>query len=617
MPISPPDHGKLRTKALRGKGGQSEHRGLGAAARWRIWAGTILLGGHQLAEAMVPVLIGVTIDTAVDTGEWPALAWCIAGLVVLFSFLTLCWRHGARFIENASMARAHLLRGSMAVRLLDSRGVATDRASGELVAIASSDADAAATAVEARAGIIAAVVGLLAAVGVLVDINPWLALLVLAGAPLILLVLAAFTKPIAGRRGTAQESAGQTSALATDLMRGLRALRGIGAAAPASARYRQASRKSLDASLRAARVEAFQTGTAAALNGIFLAVVAVFAGLLTLDGSLSAGQLITVVGLAQFMAEPVGSIAFRLKSLAVANASARRVEEVLNAPWLRPDSSRVETEAMAIAQVNRMEMPEDAASPESTPAPRLVLHRVSAGSLRDVSVDLAPGTLLAIAGNDPRDAISIFDLLSGRMAADSMQGSVLVGELGLFDLSTDRLRELVLAEPYQPDFFEGTLEQNLRGLATVAELALLPALSMTHPALSASAADEMIGSRTRGLAEVVVDRGASMSGGQRQRLGLARALLGDPPLLILNEPTTAVDAMTEKVIADGVRALRHGRSGNQGGKVLRSTLIITNSPVLLDAADRVLMLDHGAVVLDGNHADLLDSSAAYRALVLR
>ncbi|MGX6605104.1 ATP-binding cassette domain-containing protein [Micromonosporaceae bacterium Da 78-11] len=109
----------------------------------------------------------------------------------------------------------------------------------------------------------------------------------------------------------------------------------------------------------------------------------------------------------------------------------------------------------------------------------------------------------------------------------------------------------------------------------------------------------------------VAERGAALSGGQRHRLALARALLAQPRLLVLHDPTTAVDAVTEHAIARGIRDLRHGPNSQLG------TLIITTGPVLLAAADRVVVLRAGAVAADGVHADLAAADPAYRAVVLR
>jgi ABC-type bacteriocin/lantibiotic exporter with double-glycine peptidase domain len=105
----------------------------------------------------------------------------------------------------------------------------------------------------------------------------------------------------------------------------------------------------------------------------------------------------------------------------------------------------------------------------------------------------------------------------------------------------------------------------------------------------------------------ITERGRSLSGGQRQRLALARSLITDPGVLVLDEPTSAVDSHTEARIADGVRALRAGRT----------TVVFTSSPLLLDHADRVVLLHEGKVAAVGVHRELVRGEPRYRAVVTR
>jgi putative ABC transport system ATP-binding protein len=105
----------------------------------------------------------------------------------------------------------------------------------------------------------------------------------------------------------------------------------------------------------------------------------------------------------------------------------------------------------------------------------------------------------------------------------------------------------------------------------------------------------------------ITERGRSLSGGQRQRLALARSLVTDPGVLVLDEPTSAVDSHTEARIADGLRQVRSGRT----------TVVFTSSPLLLDRADRVVLVHDGEAVAVGEHRELLDSEPRYRAVVTR
>ncbi|MGB6274895.1 MAG: ABC transporter ATP-binding protein, partial [Rhodococcus sp. (in: high G+C Gram-positive bacteria)] len=129
--------------------------------------------------------------------------------------------------------------------------------------------------------------------------------------------------------------------------------------------------------------------------------------------------------------------------------------------------------------------------------------------------------------------------------------------------------------------------------------------------LQASAATDVVELHAAGLDHAVTDRGASLSGGQRQRVALARALSVDAPVLVLHDPTTAVDAVTEHAIARGIAELRHTERASQ------TTILITTSPALLSVTHRVLVIDDGRVVAEGTHHDLASSDAQYKETVLR
>lgn len=540
--------------------------------RGRLTASTALLCGHQAAETLVPVLIGVTIDQAVSTGDTTRILLWLGVLAALFTSLTICWRFGARLGVVAQERETHQLRIEVVARVLDPRGQRTGRRAGEIMQVATSDAERAMYAMHGVALAPAAVTALAVAAVSLLTIHVPLGLAVLIGVPVLVGVLQVLGPLITRRASAAQEAAGRTTALATDLVRGVRALRGIGAQDSAAASYGRSSGATLRTSLRAATTNGVYQGTSAAVSGLFLAAVAGFAGWLAVDGTITIGELITVVGLAQFIAEPVRLLATAGQMLANARASAIRVADLLSAPTVLTPGTRT----------------------GPLPDRGVTFDGVTYRTLTGFDLTVGPGEIVGVVGYEQRDCDALVDLLSGVVPPGEYEGTITVGGVpsGELDLATGR-RE-VLVEHHDVALFEGTLRTNLMSEDPSA-------------ALRAAAAEDIVAAHPDGLDHPVADRGTTLSGGQRQRIGLARALAADPPVLVLRDPTTAVDAMTEERIAHGIADLRHDAS----------TVLITSSPALLAVADRVVVLADGRAVASGTHTELSDTDDRYREAVLR
>ncbi len=531
--------------------------------------GVLVLSLHQATEAAVPVAIGIFVDRAVASGDVQPLLWCVLMMFVLFAVLSNAWKTGARQVVRAIEYETHALRLEIAQRVLDPRGHRTGLRSGELLSIATSDAEKAALVMRSVSiGVSASTALAVSSVSLLLVDVP-LGLGVLIGVPLLVLGIQALSPLLTRRTSSQQEAVATTTALATDLVGGLRTLRGIGAQHNAAARYRRSSQDTLRATLRAANTNGLQDGVTTALSGLLLAAVAGVSGWFALTDRITIGELITVVGLAQFVAEPVGSLGYASQVAAMARASAARLASVLSSRPLIPTGT---------------------ATTVDPSRPLLELIDVSYKSLSAVDLALRPGELVGVLCYDPRDADALLTVVAGRALEHT--GKLLVGGTEIEELDIDAVRRTVLLEQHDTDLFEGTLRSNL----------LVESPSMERVMTAAGAAD-LIDELDRPLA----DRGQSLSGGQRQRLGLARALLAEPPVLVLHDPSTAVDAVTEELLAEGLAEVREGLT----------TLVLTSSPALLGKMHRVIVVADGEVVAEGIHADLAVEDAAYQEAVLR
>ncbi|MFF7391988.1 ABC transporter transmembrane domain-containing protein [Streptomyces scabiei] len=567
-----------RNVLWRAVGGQRRDVVLGAA-----------LGmGHQTGEALVPVLIGLAIERGVVDGDVPGLLLWLLVLAAVYVGLSFSFRFSARAGERAAVTAAHHLRTALVGRVLAPEGGAEQgRLPGELTNIATEDAKRVGAVAMALIVACAATAGLVVSAVALLRVSYVLGLLVLLGTPLLLWLGHLLSKPLERRSETEQDRAAQASGVAADLVAGLRVLKGIGAERAAVARYRRVSQDSLAATLRAARAEAWQNGVVTILTGAFIALVALVGGRLAARGDIGLGELVSSVGLALFIVGPLSEFAWINTELAQGRASATRIAEVLDAPGAVPAQGA------------------DALPPAGVEG-RLTLRGLTCGPLRGVDLDIAPGETVGVATTDPADATALLRCLGRHTDPDD--GTVELDGTALTALGPDDVRAAMLVAEHDADLFEGTVLDNVTAAiaVTAPTPATTPATAAVTAAMAASGTDEVARALPDGVHTAVTARGRSLSGGQRQRVALARALAADAPVLVVHEPATAVDAVTESRIAAGIRDVRGGRT----------TLLVTNSPALLAVTDRVVLLHEGRVTATGDHERLVHERADYRTAVL-
>jgi ABC-type multidrug transport system fused ATPase/permease subunit len=302
------------------------------------------------------------------------------------------------------------------------------------------------------------------------------------------------------------------------------------------------------------------------LPGIFVVVVVGLGAHFALRGELSPGTLVAFYGYATFLVMPLRTATETADKLMRGLVAARRVNRVLS---LTPEIV-------------------DPSAPVTLPSHGDLVDPVSGIHARD-------GLLTAIVTAEPDRAAVLADRL-GRYD----DGEVRYGGVPLAGVTRADVRSRILVSDTGAQMFTGTLREELdpSGRRTDDEL-------MT--ALRTASAEDVLVALADGLDSDVEEKGRSFSGGQRQRLILVRALLADPAVLILVEPTSAVDAHTEARIAERLREHRAGRS----------TVVLTSSPLLLDRVDEVIFVAADRVVAVGKHRDLLGTEPRYRLTVTR
>lgn len=515
------------SRSLPGSGGALLVRSL--RRQWRrsaIGAGFLAL--WQASEALVPVAIGLVIDHALLPRDPRALLLGLLGMTLLFVVLSYSYRFGSRSLNAASAQEGHALRVEVASHALfrtDSR----DLVPGEVMSRSTADADGA-TRIFSQLGMgTSAAAGFLGAAAYLLITDPVVGLVVLVVAPLISVIVTRSGKGISDRSADQQAAMAEAGARVGDIISGFRVLTALGGQDWANRSYHDASRSSAQAAVRTASATGKVSGIGELAVSLTLGTVLLIAGWRVISGDLGAGQLVAIVGVGVYLSEPIRLLGNTIAAGATAHGAARRIVEFL---WQQD-------------------------------APRDHGDTIAAGSVRlpGPGPTIPAGTFCAI---DPGGAADRARLLSALHGHDA---GVEIDNRPVTDYAAGLAGGLLIA-PHTADVFEGTLRSNIT-------MSHQPGVVVDPGVLRASAAQDMTYANTEGPDHPTREAGSNLSGGERQRLVLARALHADPPVLVLDDPTSAVDSVTELEIARGIHAHRCGRT----------TLVLTSSPVFHRVAD--------------------------------
>jgi ABC-type multidrug transport system fused ATPase/permease subunit len=536
-----------------------------------------LLGGvffgviWMVSQALMPAAIGRAIQNGIVADDNRALVeWSLillglgattaAAGVMRHRFAVSNWLQAS--FRMAQVVAHHAARTGPAIK---------DRHStGEVVATVTNDAMRAGGAFDITARLAGAIVSYFVVAIILLSASVPLGLVVLIGVPILVLLMGFVIRPLQSRQAEQREEVGKLTALGADTASGLRVLRGIGGEGAFFVRYRNRSQEVRQAGVRVALPQSTLDAAQVFIPGLFVVLVTWLGARFALSGKIDTGDLVAFYGYAAFLVLPLRTAAEAVDKITRSFVGAKRMIGILE----------VERDAQEPAR--------PAAEP---PAFSTLADNVS-------GLVVEPGKMIGLVSALPDEAARIADRL-GRFGDGD---GVVLGDVPLAELSTDAIRRRIVVSEADPVLFSGQLRRELDPWGRIDgdddEI---------HSAVAVANAEDVIEALPEGLDAFVDERGRSFSGGQRQRLVLARALLSEAEVLVLVEPTSAVDAHTEARIA---RRLREARQG-------KTTVVITASPLMLDQTDQVFFVEDGRVVAEGTHRELLKTSRPYTWTVTR
>ncbi len=526
--------------------------------------------GWMVSQALLWAAVGAAIDHGViDRSESELFLW-VGVVVALGLFQALCGalRHQLAVTNwmNASYKTVQVIGHHVAHA---GTAVTDEIPAGDVVNTVASDAMRIGGAYDVFARFIGAVVAWVVVSIILLSTSEELGLIVLIGVP----VLASFTtplmRPLHASQAAQREAAGRLAALGSDTVAGLRILRGVGGEDVFLNNYKRQSNLVRLTGNRIASPQAGLESGQVLLPAILTGVVTYLGARDVMNGTLQPGELVAFFGYATFLTTPLRTAIEYVIATTRAYVGAGRVLRILN------------VEPLVVEPLE----------PRQWPATIEVIN----DSLSTISI--RRGQLVAVVTESPAEASELADRL-GRFVAD-VDGVEINGS-ALAEFSVRDTRRNIVVSEIEPRLFSGELRYELVPHGDVSDGNIMPALEATSSL-------DILDALENGLDTIVEERGRSFSGGQRQRLSLARAILTNAEFLILVEPTSGVDTHTEGRIAARLRVVRGDRT----------TLVATTSPLMLEKMDLIFVVRDGKCVEKGTHQTLSAESALYRQIVLR
>jgi ATP-binding cassette subfamily B multidrug efflux pump len=538
------------------------------------------------SNLLSPQYLRHAIDDGIIGNNWDAILSAVGVLLLLaivrgvFSFLQTYW------LEQVSQNVAFEMRNLLFNKLSDlSFSYHDQQQTGQLMTRVTSDVEVIRQFVgQGLLNLIASVITVFGVIGVLIATNWQLALVELASIPVIFALIGYFISKVRPLFGVVQSRIGALNTILQENLAGIRVVRAFAREPYEEKRYLDMNGALMDVNITINKRSSVAFPLTFLTVNVATLLVVLVGGLKVIDGSLTIGTLVAFLSYLVVLIGPVFGIGFLATAISRAGVSAERVFEVLDA------KNEVEEKlgALALGAIRgEVEF-------------RNVTFRFAGAeqpALDDVSLKAPSGATVAIMGRTGSGKSSVINLIP--RFYDAQKGQILVDGVDVRDVTLESLRANIGMVLQDTVLFSGTIRENIAyGRPDASEEQVIAAAR-------AAQADEFIRAFPDGYDTMVGERGVGLSGGQKQRIAIARALLLNPRILILDDSTSAVDAETEYQIQKALDKLMRDRT----------SFVIAQRISTVRNADMIVLLDEGRIVAVGTHDDLLRENELYGDIV--
>ena len=418
---------------------------------------------------------------------------------------------------------------------------------------------------------------------VMLWLNWQLTLLALVTVPFLFLAVSRYRRSLVERMRIVRTREGAIASVMQEAITGIRAVKLFARENEEMERFRIESRESLRASVDSAVIEAKFSTVLGVVGGLGTALVTYFGAWQVLSGALSLGDLTVFVFYLGLFLSPLWALSRQVNQIGKSLVSGERIIELLNAEPTVKDSP----DARAAPAFDGRVTFEDVG----------FAYEDEAGEvLRGVSFDVEAGSRVALVGVSGAGKTTVTSLIA--RLYDPQGGRVLIDGEDVRDFTLKSLRDSITFVPQDPMLFRATVTENIaygRPGASREEVEAVAELA---------GADGFVRELPEGYNTLLSERGESLSGGQRQRISIARAMLRDTPILILDEPQSGLDAEAAAAVEESWRAMTEGRT----------TFVIAHELRLVRSVDQILVIEDGCLAESGTHDELISSGGLYTRL---